>query len=86
MFIWSFIAHDLLPLGEIGMRQLQMEPAAEVGGGRAAFHNGAVGNPRNGRMVRRRSVRALSGSESSEDGWTLRDGIHLPIRAFQWSE
>jgi hypothetical protein len=25
MFIWSFIAHDLLPLGEIGMRQFHDE-------------------------------------------------------------
>ena len=25
MFIWSFIAHDLLPLGEIGMRQFRDE-------------------------------------------------------------
>jgi hypothetical protein len=25
MFIWSFIAHDLLPLGEIGIRQFQDE-------------------------------------------------------------
>jgi hypothetical protein len=25
MFIWSFIAHDLLPLGEIGMRQFREE-------------------------------------------------------------
>jgi hypothetical protein len=25
MFIWSFVAHDLLPLGEIGMRQLNNE-------------------------------------------------------------
>ena len=25
MFIWSFVAHDLLPLGEIGMRQFNNE-------------------------------------------------------------
>lgn len=25
MFIWSFVAHDLLPLGEIGMRQFDNE-------------------------------------------------------------
>jgi hypothetical protein len=25
MFVWSFIAHDLLPLGEIGIRQFQDE-------------------------------------------------------------
>jgi hypothetical protein len=27
MFIWSFIAHDLLPLGEIGMREFKNEAA-----------------------------------------------------------
>ena len=27
MFIWSFIAHDLLPLGEIGMREFKNESA-----------------------------------------------------------
>ena len=27
MFIWSFIAHDLLPLGETGIRELKNEPA-----------------------------------------------------------
>jgi hypothetical protein len=27
MFIWSFIAHDLLPLGEIGMREFRDEGA-----------------------------------------------------------
>jgi hypothetical protein len=27
MFIWSFIAHDLLPLGEAGIREVPNEPA-----------------------------------------------------------
>src|SRR5207245_8179124 len=27
MFIWSFIAHDLLPLGEMGMRDFKDEAA-----------------------------------------------------------
>lgn len=27
MFIWSFIAHDLLPLGEVGIHQFQNEDA-----------------------------------------------------------
>jgi len=27
MFIWSFVAHDLLPLGEIGVRQFENEDA-----------------------------------------------------------
>jgi hypothetical protein len=27
MFIWSFIAHDLLPLGEIGVREFENEDA-----------------------------------------------------------
>src|SRR6476620_11922969 len=27
MFIWSFIAHDLLPLGEMGMREFKNEAA-----------------------------------------------------------
>src|SRR4029077_16113200 len=27
MFIWSFIAHDLLPLGETGIREFTNEPA-----------------------------------------------------------
>ena len=27
MFIWSFIAHELLPLGEIGIHQLEVDAA-----------------------------------------------------------
>ena len=27
MFIWSFVAHDVLPLGEVGVREIPNEPA-----------------------------------------------------------
>ena len=44
MFIWSFIAHDLLPLGEIGMREFKNESAVldalktNVGDARGLYH------------------------------------------------
>jgi hypothetical protein len=44
MFIWSFIAHDLLPLGETGIRELNNEPAmidalkTNLGDARGLYH------------------------------------------------
>jgi hypothetical protein len=44
MFIWSFIAHDLLPLGETGIRELSNEPAmldalkTNLGDARGLYH------------------------------------------------
>ena len=44
MFIWSFIAHDLLPLGEVGMREFQDEAAmldamkTNVGDAQGLYH------------------------------------------------
>jgi len=44
MFIWSFIAHDLLPLGEIGIRELKNESAmldalkTNLGDDRGLYH------------------------------------------------
>ena len=44
MFIWSFIAHDLLPLGEVGMREFQDETAmldalkTNLGDARGLYH------------------------------------------------
>jgi hypothetical protein len=44
MFIWSFIAHDLLPLGEIGMREFKNESAVldalktNLGDARGLYH------------------------------------------------
>ena len=44
MFIWSFIAHDLLPLGEIGMREFKNESAmldalkTNLGDARGLYH------------------------------------------------
>ena len=44
MFIWSFIAHDLLPLGEIGMREFKNESAVldalktDLGDARGLYH------------------------------------------------
>src|SRR6476659_10932717 len=44
MFIWTFIAHDVLPLGEIGIRELKNESAmldalnTNLGDDRGLFH------------------------------------------------
>jgi hypothetical protein len=44
MFIWSFIAHDLLPLGEMGMREFKNEAAmldalkTNLGDGGGLYH------------------------------------------------
>jgi len=44
MFIWSFIAHDLLPLGEMGMREFKDEAAVldalktNLGDARGLYH------------------------------------------------
>jgi hypothetical protein len=44
MFIWSFIAHDFLPLGEIGMREFKNESAmldalkTNIGDARGLYH------------------------------------------------
>ena len=44
MFIWSFVAHDLLPLGEIGMREFKNESAVldalktNLGDARGLYH------------------------------------------------
>jgi len=44
MFIWSFIAHDLLPLGETGMREFKDEAAmldalkTNLGDARGLYH------------------------------------------------
>jgi hypothetical protein len=44
MFIWSFIAHDLLPLGETGIHELNNEPAmldalkTNLGEARGLYH------------------------------------------------
>ena len=44
MFIWSFVAHDLLPLGETGMREFKDEAAmldalkANLGEARGLYH------------------------------------------------
>jgi hypothetical protein len=44
MFIWSFIAHDLLPLGEMGIREFKDEPAmldalkTNLGNARGLYH------------------------------------------------
>ena len=44
MFIWSFIAHDLLPLGEMGMREFKNEAAVldalktNLGDARGLYH------------------------------------------------
>ena len=44
MFIWSFIAHDLLPLGEMGIREFKDEPAmldalkTNLGDARGLYH------------------------------------------------
>ena len=44
MFIWSFIAHDLLPLGEVGIRQFQDEGTmldalkTNLGGANGLYH------------------------------------------------
>jgi hypothetical protein len=76
MFIWSFIAHDLLPLGEIGMRQFDNEDhvldtlKTDLGDAAGIYHfPGHMAGPNATRQERAEAIkRAMEKAASGPSG------------------
>ena len=76
MFIWSFVAHDLLPLGEIGMRQFNDEDRVldtlktDLGDAAGIYHfPGHMAGPNATRQERAEAIkRAMEKAASGPSG------------------
>jgi hypothetical protein len=90
MFIWSFIAHDLLPLGEIGMREFQDETAmldalkTNLGDARGLYHfPGHKAGPNATRQEKNDAMkRAIEKAASGPSGMLL----YHPTREFSFGK
>ena len=90
MFIWSFIAHDLLPLGETGMREFKDEAAmldalkTNLGGGRGLYHfPGHKAGPNAMRQEKSDAIkRAMEKAASGPSGMLL----YHPTREFTFGK
>jgi hypothetical protein len=90
MFIWSFIAHDLLPLGEIGMREFQDETAmldalkTNLGDARGLYHfPGHKAGPNATRQEKNDAMkRAMEKAASGPSGMLL----YHPTREFSFGK
>jgi len=90
MFIWSFIAHDLLPLGEIGMRQFNNEDQVldtlktNLGDAAGIYHfPGHMAGPNATRQEKAEAIkRAMEKAASSPTGIL----IYHPSRQFSFGK
>jgi len=90
MFIWSFIAHDLLPLGEIGMRQFNNEDQVldtlktNLGEAAGIYHfPGHMAGPNATRQEKAEAIkRAMEKAASSPTGIL----IYHPSRQFSFGK
>jgi len=90
MFIWSFIAHDLLPLGETGIRELNNEPAmldalkTNLGEARGLYHfPGHTAGPDATRQEKSEAMkRAMEKAASGPSGLL----IYHPSREFTFGK
>jgi hypothetical protein len=90
MFIWSFIAHDLLPLGEIGMREFKDEAATldtlktNLGNARGLYHfPGHKAGPNATRQERSDAIkRAIEKAATGPSGLL----IYHPSREFSFAK
>ena len=90
MFIWSFIAHDLLPLGETGMREFKDEAAmldalkANLGDVRGLYHfPGHRADPNATRQEKSDAMkRAMEKATSGPSGLLL----YHPTREFSFGK
>jgi|SRR5207248_3824157 len=90
MFIWSFIAHDLLPLGETGMREFKDEAAmldalkTNLGDARGLYHfPGHGASPNASRQEKNDAMkRAIEKATSGPSGMLL----YQPTRKFSFGK
>jgi hypothetical protein len=90
MFIWSFVAHDLLPLGEIGMREFKNEAAVldalktNLGDARGLYHfPGHRASPNATRQEKSEAMkRAMEKAASGPSGLL----IYHPSREFTFGK
>ena len=90
MFIWSFIAHDLLPLGETGMREFKDEAAmldalkTNLGDARGLYHfPGHKAGPNATRQEKSDAIkRAMEKAASGSSGMLL----YHPTREFTFGK
>jgi hypothetical protein len=90
MFIWSFIAHDLLPLGETGMRDFKDEAAmldalkTNLGDARGIYHfPGHKAGPNATRQERNDAIkRAIEKAATGPSGLL----IYHPSREFSFAK
>ncbi len=90
MFIWSFIAHDLLPLGETGMREFKDEAAmldalkTNLGDARGLYHfPGHKAGPNATRQEKSDAIkRAMEKAASGPSGMLL----YHPTREFTFGK
>jgi hypothetical protein len=90
MFIWSFIAHDLLPLGEMGMREFKNEAAmldalkTNLGDGGGLYHfPGHKAGPNATRQEKGEAMkRAMEKAASGPSGMLL----YHPTREFTFGK
>jgi hypothetical protein len=90
MFIWSFIAHDLLPLGEIGMREFKDEASVldtlktNLGEARGIYHfPGHKAGPNATRQERSDAIkRAIEKAATGPSGML----IYHPSREFSFAK
>src|SRR5947208_4001554 len=90
MFIWSFIAHDLLPLGEMGMREFKDEAAVldalktNLGDARGLYHfPGHTAGPNATRQEKSEAMkRAMEKAASGPSGLL----IYHPSREFTFGK
>src|SRR5256886_13219573 len=90
MFIWSFIAHDLLPLGEMGMREFNDEAAVldalktNLGDARGLYHfPGHKAGPNATRQEKSEAMkRAMEKAASGPSGML----IYHPTREFTFGK
>jgi hypothetical protein len=90
MFIWSFIAHDVLPLGEIGMRELNNEDQmldafkTNLGDAPGLYHfPGHKAGPNATRQERNEAIkRAIEKSTTGPSGLL----VYHPTRQFSFAK
>lgn len=89
MFIWSFVAHDLLPLGEIGMRELPNEqPVLDNLKANLTddglYHYPGGGHPKNAtRQEKKAAMKAVFEKVASGPSGLI---LYHPTRAFSFGK
>lgn len=90
MFIWSFIAHDLLPLGEMGMREFKNESAVldalktNLGDTRGLYHfPGHQAGPNATRQEKSEAMKRAMEKAASGPSGTL---LYHPTREFSFGK